>query len=88
MKKGDYVTCVKSIDVLNNTFIKDKQYEIKNIEDDGYTSIYVYSDKFKLNLAYGFELYHEKSKRYFYDFFITKQKIRKLKLDKINESNL
>lgn len=88
MRKGDYVICIKSIDVLNNHFIKNEQYEIKNIEDDGYTSIYVYSDKFNLTLSYGFELYHEKSKRYFYDFFITKQKIRKLKLDKINGSSL
>jgi len=89
MKTGDYVICIKNLEIGDKLiFIKNEQYKIRNIEEDGYTSIFKYNHKFKAYIYYGFELYQKKSNRYFHNFFITTQKIRKLKLDKINGSNL
>jgi hypothetical protein len=77
IKKGDYVICIKS---YNQLFDLNKKYKVRDIYDDGYILLISY-----YKMCSGFELLETKSNRYFFDYFITLQQYRKLKLEKIYE---
>lgn len=77
IKKGDYVICIKS---YNQLFDLNKKYKVHDIYDDGYILLISYYKTYS-----GFELLEQKSNKYFFDYFVTEQYYRKLKLEKINE---
>jgi len=84
-KVGDLIYCYHYPINLIQRLTKWKAYKIQEIVVDKF--LYILDDKGNRDL-YVFSSEQNKNLKYLYKYFITQQEYRKLKLEKINETNL
>lgn len=89
MKIGDKLYCKKSITDKNNVYYKvNNYYIITSKKDDNVYYITSEKDDLKFDLSIPIKTIDMDDNLPFEDFFYTETEYRKLKLKKINESNL